>query len=83
MILANGRLRSRPRVNGTMQNAHMLSQPRIIDTNALGLTDGAFFRTGEMSAYVSSIESWTLITAFPELVFVPVALSLSSLDLLS
>ena len=33
-MLVAGRLRSRPRVKGTTQNAHMLSQPRMIDTNA-------------------------------------------------
>ena len=32
---AMGRDRSRPRVNGTMQNEHMLSHPRMTDTNAL------------------------------------------------
>ena len=31
MIESRGRLRSRPRVNGTTQYEHMLSQPRITD----------------------------------------------------
>ena len=59
---ANGLERSRPRVNGTTQNAHMLSQPRMMDTNAAGFFVASFLRTGAMSAYVSSTESCVLIT---------------------
>ena len=33
-MLVEGRERSRPRVNGTTQKAHMLSQPRMMDTKA-------------------------------------------------
>jgi hypothetical protein len=33
-MLSAGRLRSRPRVKGTTQNEHMLSHPRMIETNA-------------------------------------------------
>ena len=51
--------RSLPRVNGTMQNAHMLLHPRMMDTNAEG--PASDLRTGAMSAYVSSSESCVLM----------------------
>lgn len=47
-IESTGRDRSLPRVNGTMQNEHMLLQPRITDTNAV--TEFCAIRTGETSA---------------------------------
>ena len=40
----------------------MLSQPRMMDTNAAGFFVASFLRTGAMSAYVSSTESCVLIT---------------------
>ena len=45
---ALGRDRSLPRVNGTMQNAHMLLHPRMMLTNAEG--PASFARTGFTSA---------------------------------
>mmetsp|Transcript_10354 Transcript_10354/g.47506 ORF Transcript_10354/g.47506 Transcript_10354/m.47506 type:complete len:202 (+) Transcript_10354:250-855(+) len=53
--------RSLPRVNGTMQKAHMLLHPRMMDTNAEGPAFG--LRTGAMSAYVSSSDSCVLMAA--------------------
>ena len=61
-IDAKSRERSRPRVYGTMQNAHALSHPRIIVTNAL--CDPAS-RTGIISAYVSSTLNCTFIAFSP------------------
>jgi hypothetical protein len=46
-----------------MQKAHMLLQPRMMDTKADVLL--ASWRTGMMSAYVSSSESCTFIAALP------------------
>lgn len=54
-----GRDRSRPRVNGTMQNEHMLLQPRITLINARW--SPFCFRTGIMSLYVSSRLNCVLI----------------------
>ena len=50
--------RSRPRVKGTTQKLHILSQPRMTETYALSLS--WLSRTGVMSAYVSSNERTTL-----------------------
>lgn len=55
---ATGRLRSRPRVNGTMQKAHMLLHPRMMDTKAALVPAG---RSGVTSAYVSSRLSCTFM----------------------
>ena len=52
------RERSRPRVKGTMQKAHMLLQPRMMLTKA---EVAPASRTGATSAYVSSSESWTFM----------------------
>ena len=48
MILSGSRLRSLPRVKGTTQNVHILSQPRVIDTKAV--IPLLLKRTGEISA---------------------------------
>mmetsp|Transcript_8717 Transcript_8717/g.21958 ORF Transcript_8717/g.21958 Transcript_8717/m.21958 type:complete len:224 (-) Transcript_8717:308-979(-) len=59
---AGSRLRSRPRVYGTMQNEHALSHPRMMVTNAACAPS---LRTGMMSAYVSSTLSCTFIAFSP------------------
>ena len=46
-MLCGSLLRSRPRVKGTTQNVHILSQPRVIETKAV--TPFVFKRTGEIS----------------------------------
>jgi hypothetical protein len=48
MMDLTGRDRSLPLVKGTMQNEHILLQPRMIDTNAV--TEFFAIRTGETSA---------------------------------
>ncbi len=57
-IDCKGLLRSRPRVYGTMQKEHMLLQPRMMERYVLMLPAGL---TGRMSAYVSSVLSWTFM----------------------
>lgn len=66
-----GRLRSRPRVKGTMQKAHMLLQPRMMDRNAEVVPSG---RSGTTSAYVSSRLSCTFIAVWRPLSSVPCAI---------
>lgn len=60
-IVCGSRLRSRPRVYGTTQYVHILSQPRMTDTNAV--TPLPDKRTGDISPYVSSRDSMTLTAA--------------------
>src|SRR5690606_34691539 len=62
-IECGSRLRSRPRVKGTTQKEHMLSQPRMMEINAV--TPLVFRRTGLISAYVSSRDSNTLTAREP------------------
>ena len=47
-MLCASRLRSRPRVKGTTQNEHILSQPRMMLMKAVMPLE--FSRTGVMSA---------------------------------
>ena len=47
-MLCGSRLRSRPRVNGTTQKLHMLSQPRMMEMKAV--TPLSSRRTGWISA---------------------------------
>lgn len=63
MMEITGRDRSLPLVNGTMQNEHILLQPRITDTNAV--TEFFAILTGETSAYVSSSDKRVLIPVWP------------------
>jgi hypothetical protein len=59
-------------VNGTMQKLHRLLQPRMMLTYA----DRAFgWRTGTMSAYVSSALSWTFIAPPPAPLLLPLPTS--------
>jgi hydroxypyruvate isomerase len=48
-----GRERSRPRVKGTMQYAHMLLQPRMMEMKAV--TPFESVRSGAMSAYLTPL----------------------------
>ena len=62
-MLLGSRLRSLPRVKGTTQKVHILSQPRVMDTKAVTPLDCK--RTGRISPYVSSLERITLTASRP------------------